>query len=108
MFAIGDDIDTPQTFVDIQGFVKIAINDIKWDPTKHIDVQYHLAGEALRENSFNWKFCVTPDLFADILTKPLEKSRFTKVRQKMALSHFLDYQKASAENAHGYAAVIGV
>ena len=71
---------------DNQGTIAIARNPIAHSRTKHIDIRYHYVREAIDNESVDVEFCPTTEMIADLLTKPLPKGQFGKLRQAMGVT----------------------
>lgn len=84
---INNDIeyDQPTVYVDNQSTIRLVKNPEFHKRTKHIDVRYHFIREKFEENLFKLQFIGTEEQYADILTKPLPKDRFEKLREKLSL-----------------------
>ena len=63
----------------------MAQNCVPHGRTKHIDVKYHFVHEAIQERLIELKYCSTNDMIADLLTKPLPKGQFEKLRFAMGM-----------------------
>jgi hypothetical protein len=81
----GSDIDSVLIMEDNQGAIALAKNPVAHARTKHIDVRYHFIREALESGVIDLEYCKTDDMVADILTKPLVKGQFCKLRQYMGI-----------------------
>ena len=57
-----------------------------YSKTKHIDISYHYTREAIVDRQIVLQYCNTDDMIADILTKPLVRSRFEKLCSRLGLS----------------------
>lgn len=62
-------------FDDNQGAISLARNPVHHARTKHIDVRYHYVREQVAAGTINVLYCVTHDMVADILTKPLARDK---------------------------------
>ena len=70
---------------DNQGAIAIAKNPIAHARTKHIDIRFHYVREAIEEGIIEIEYCPTDVMIADLLTKPLSKEHFERLRQMMGL-----------------------
>jgi len=70
---------------DNQGAIAIARNSIAHARTKHIDIRFHYVREVIEEGIIEIEYCPTEVMIADLLTKPLSKERFERLRQMMGL-----------------------
>jgi len=68
----------------------------KW--TKHIDVRYFYVKDLIDCDIINLKHCVTDDMIADFLTKPLQGKRFMKLRDIMLNNVPSDEHRSMLEN----------
>jgi hypothetical protein len=71
---------------DNQGAICIAKNPVYHNRTKHIDIRFHYIREAVQNEVIKLEYCPTNDMIADLLTKPLPKGQFEKLREAMGLS----------------------
>lgn len=78
-------IDTVLLYVDNQGSIKMAKNDISGTRTKHIDIQYHFARDSLAKNLYRIEYIPTSEMVADIFTKPLQTQLFRRFRNRLGL-----------------------
>jgi intein-encoded DNA endonuclease-like protein len=51
--------------------------------TKHMDVRYHYIRELLTDKQVEITHKSTSDMIADLLTKPLDRLTFSKLRSKL-------------------------
>lgn len=70
---------------DNQGAIAIAKNPVTHARTKHIDIRYHYIREAVQNGLIDVQYCPTDEMCADLLTKPLPKERFQKLRIALGL-----------------------
>lgn len=61
--------------IDNQGAIKLAMNPVYHNRTKHIDIKYHHIREVVRNKEVTLNYCPTTEMIADILTKNLPKSK---------------------------------
>ena len=71
---------------DNQGAITIARNLIAHAKTKHIDICYHYIREAVHDGTINLQYCPTSEMIADLLTKPLSKGLFERLRLVMGMN----------------------
>ena len=70
---------------DNQGAIALAKNPIAHTRTKHIDIRYHYIREAIQDGTIDVQYCPTDDMNADLLTKPLPKELFQKLRVALGM-----------------------
>lgn len=58
--------------------------------TKHIDVRYHYTRQAVQEKQVRLMYCPTADMVADILTKPLGKTKLVHFVHMIGLRKAVD------------------
>ncbi len=75
---------------DSQAAIAMAQNLVHHAQSKHIDVQYQFVREELEKKSIEVQFCPTNDMTADLLTKPLPRVHFQKLRSEMGVLDMLD------------------
>ena len=68
---------------DNQSAIFIENNDSVKQRTKHIDIKYHFIREQVQNNKLEIQYCPTAEMTADILAKPLNKTKFTKHRMAL-------------------------
>lgn len=61
--------------VDNQGAMKLAMNPVYHNRTKHIDIKYHHVREVIRRGEVMLEYCPTGEMVADILTKNLPRPK---------------------------------
>ena len=72
---------------DNQGAIAIAKNPIAHMRTKHIDIQYHFIQETIQDQLIELCYCPSEEIIADLLTKPLSKGEFEKLRELMGIKN---------------------
>ena len=68
---------------DNQSAIAIAKNPVAHARTKHINIRFHYVWEPIEEGIIEIEYCPTDVMIADLLTKPLSKERFERLRQMM-------------------------
>jgi hypothetical protein len=81
---LGLSIESPTTArCDNQSTILIAYNGIKGERTKHIDTKYHFIVDTLASGAVQSQWISTVNQQADILTKPLCREVFTRLRSQL-------------------------
>ena len=73
-------------FVDNQSAIKLIMNPVTHDCTKHIDMKYHYVRDAQENGIIDVKYCPTGNQTADILMKPLSREKLKCFTESMGLS----------------------
>jgi hypothetical protein len=71
--------------VDNQAAIAISNNPIFHGKTKHFKLKYYFMREVQKNEEIQLIYCMTEDQLADILTKPLSKTRFEILRNKIGV-----------------------
>jgi len=78
---------------DNQSTIKLAKNPVMHQRTKHIDVKYHY----IRTQITNYNICLyylpTKSMLADILTKPLPRPQYEKLKTKILQSNIKENEE---------------
>ena len=74
-----------EIFEDNQAAIAIAKNPVHYSKQKHIDIQHHFLREEVNNGRIKVTYCPTDQMVADILTKPLPRSRFQTFRRALGL-----------------------
>ena len=71
--------------VDNQAAIAISNNPIFHGKTKHFKLKYYFLREVQKNKELKLIYCKTEDHLADIFTKPLLKTRFEILRNKIGI-----------------------
>lgn len=63
-------------FGDNQGSIALSKNPVCRQRSKHVDVKYHFVRSAHIDGKIAIEYCPTENMVADVLTKPLTKTKF--------------------------------
>ena len=74
-----------EVFVDNQATIAISNNPVFHGKTKHFNIKLFFLREVQKEGSVDLKYCKSDLQLADILTKPLPKSKFEFLREKLGV-----------------------
>ena len=75
---------------DNQGAIALARNPIAHSRTKHIDIRFHFIRKALEEGIIDILYCSTSEMVADILTKPISRGQYEKLRTLMGIEELFE------------------
>lgn len=75
-----EDANPTVLFSDNQGAIHLTSKSIFHSRTKHIEVKYHWIREVVEKKELALEYCPSELMVADLLTKPLEKGKFIKLR----------------------------
>jgi hypothetical protein len=70
-------------YCDNQSAISISENDVKHDRTKHIDIKYHFVHDEIVGKNIEMRYIKTEDQLADIFTKGLGATVFTRLRNEL-------------------------
>ena len=70
---------------DNQGGIFLAINPAHDRRLKHVDIRYHFIREYVESKRVNIVYISTDEMIADILTKPLGRTKFELFRNQLGL-----------------------
>jgi hypothetical protein len=77
--------DTMVIHCDNTSAINISKNPIQHSRTKHIDIQHHFIRDLVESREVALMFIPTENQLADILTKPLDGSRFESLRKAIGI-----------------------
>ena len=76
-----------QLWEDNQGAIDLSKNPKHHNRTKHIDVAYHFTRERIVSKEIMVDYVQSSDNVADIMTKPLARVQYEKLRDAMGISN---------------------
>ena len=74
-----------EVFVDNQAAIAISHNPVFHGKTKHFNIKLFFLREVQKEGSVSLKYCKSDLQLADIFTKPLSRSKFEFLREKLGV-----------------------
>jgi hypothetical protein len=85
--------DTTPTMIfgDNQGSLKLAQTPVCHSRIKHVDVWHHFIWEEIKSGQVTLDYVSTTDQLADILTKPLGRMTFERLRAQIGLKWITTY-----------------
>jgi hypothetical protein len=88
-------IGYPQTgptplFGDNQSAIRLVKNPEYHKRTKHIDIQYHFIREKFENGDIGISYISTDQQIADIMTKPLPRDKFERLRAQLPMASLQD------------------
>ena len=72
-------------FCDNQSSIKLSYNPVFHEKSKHFEIDYHFTRQKVENNTIKVEFIPTQEQPADILTKPLGRTKFEGCRSKLRL-----------------------
>lgn len=94
-------LDSTPIYGDNQGSINLAHNPVYHGRTKHIEVRHHFIREKIVSGEVNLDYIPTTEQLADILTKPLGRTAFERLRDRLGLVRI-----ECKENRHSPLAVV--
>lgn len=70
---------------DNQGAIALSRNPTAHSRTKHIDIRFHFIRKAHEDGIVDITYCPTSEMVADLLTKPIPRVQFEKLRACMGI-----------------------
>lgn len=77
--------DSMTLFCDNSSAISISKNPVQHSRTKHIDIRHHFIRELVEDNIVSIEHVSTVHQKADLLTKPLDLSRFDFLRKSVGM-----------------------
>ena len=69
-----------------QGTIALSKNSRYHARVKHIDISHHFLRDRVEKSDIVLSYCPTQEMAVDVLTEPLGKIRFEKLRQLMGMA----------------------
>ena len=66
---------------DNRGVIALSKDPVNRQRCKHIDIKYHFIRDALHKKKIEIIYCPTPDMIADIMTKPMTKLKLERFKR---------------------------
>ena len=70
---------------DNQSCVKMSMNPVQHDRTKHVEMKYHYVQEMVQRCAVEPRYIPTDEHIADVLTKPLGRRKFVYFQDKIGV-----------------------
>jgi hypothetical protein len=81
----GSHLDPTVIYCDNHSFIKLSINPMFHDISKHIDIRYHHLRDCVQWKIMFLQYIPMEDQDADILTKALTRSKFEYHRDRIGV-----------------------
>ena len=82
------DYHSVKFFCDNTSAINISKNPVHQSRTKHINIRHHFLRDHVNKGDIKIDGIGTDDQLADIFTKPLDESRFCKLRNELNIIDF--------------------
>ena len=70
---------------DNQSAIALAQNPTQHNRTKHIDIAHHFIRELIENKHIELHYVPTADILADVMTKPLARTKFEYCRNNLGI-----------------------
>jgi hypothetical protein len=68
---------------DNESAIKITLNPVQHNKTKHIEIRHHFIRDHVNCGDIDLSYAGTNEQLADIFTKPLDEARFRELRHEL-------------------------
>ena len=65
--------------------INLSKNPFQHSRTKHIEIRHHFIRDHVQNSDILLEYVCTDNQLADIFTKPLDETKFTKIRGELGL-----------------------
>jgi hypothetical protein len=79
------ELDATSIHCDNQSCIKLLVNPVFHDKSKHIGIKYHFIRDVVGKGAVKLHYVATNEQVADVLTKSLSKVKFEYFREKLGL-----------------------
>ncbi len=79
---------------DSQGALDLALNAQFSQKTKHIDIKHHFIRDHIESGDISLSYIPTEEMTADILTKPLPRPAYERLRAKLGIRSLEEVNRA--------------
>ena len=70
---------------DNQSSIKLSVNPVFHDRSKHIEIPYHYVRDMIDRNSVKLEYICTADQTTNILTKPLSRVKIDHFKKRLGM-----------------------
>ena len=88
LFDYGLTVNKIPIFCDNTSAIAITENPVQHSRTKHIDIKYHFIREHVMNGTVELHFVPSEQQIADIFTKPLDESTFSRLVSELGMLNF--------------------
>ena len=81
----GQSLEPTVIHCDNQSCVKMSINLVQHDRTKHVEMKYHYVPEMVQRRAVELRYVPTDEQIADVLTKPLGQGKFVYFQDRLGV-----------------------
>jgi methyl coenzyme M reductase subunit D len=72
-------------YCDNTSAICISKDPVQHSKVKHIHIRHHFLKDNVEQGNIKLEFCHTENQIADIITKPLSRERFEKLRLELGM-----------------------